>query len=100
MRRTDGRPQGSRVASTRVIRGDTMDRRNVLLRAATAFGAVFAASRANAAIESKANDKLKVVYHLSDLDKVPFVLGNIQNHIDGAGGPDRVTIALVVHGPA
>jgi uncharacterized protein len=31
---------------------------------------------------------------------VHFVLGNIQNHIDGVGGPDNVTIALVVHGPA
>ena len=41
-----------------------------------------------------------MVYHLSDLDKVHFVLGNIQNHLDGAGGPDHVTIALVVHGPA
>ena len=40
------------------------------------------------------------VYHLSDLDKVSFVLGNIQNHINGVGGPDHVTIALVVHGPA
>jgi uncharacterized protein len=42
----------------------------------------------------------KVVYHLIDLDKVGFVLGNIQNHYDGMGGPDNVTIALVVHGPA
>jgi intracellular sulfur oxidation DsrE/DsrF family protein len=39
------------------------------------------------------------VYHLSDADKVSFVLGNIQNHLDGVGGPDHVTIALVVHGP-
>ena len=39
--------------------------------------------------------KLKVVYHLNDLDKVAFVLGNIQNHFDGVGGPDHVTIALV-----
>ena len=44
--------------------------------------------------------KLKVVYHLNDLDKVSFVLGNIQNHLDGVGGPDHVTIALVVHGQA
>src|SRR5262249_17386505 len=29
-----------------------------------------------------------------------FVMGNIQNHFDGVGGPDKVTIALVVHGPA
>jgi uncharacterized protein len=77
-----------------------MDRRNVLLRAAAAFGAAFATSRAGAAAETPADGKLKVVYHLSDLDKVHFVLGNIQNHLDGAGGPDRVTIALVVHGPA
>ena len=44
--------------------------------------------------------KLKVVYHLSDLDKVSFVVGNIQNHLDGVGGPNNVTIALVVHGQA
>lgn len=72
----------------------------MLLRAATALGAAFAASRAGAATESPAQDKLKVVYHLSDFDKVPFVIGNIQNHFDGVGGPEHVTIALVVHGPA
>ena len=81
-----------------------MNRRNMLLRAVTAVGAAFAASRAGAATESpaqdKSQDKLKVVYHLSDFDKVPFVIGNIQNHFDGVGGPDHVTIALVVHGPA
>src|SRR5262249_34456050 len=70
----------------------------------SAIGASFAVSRANAATESpaqeKLQDKLKVVYHLNDFDKVPFVIGNIQNHLDGVGGPDHVTIALVVHGPA
>lgn len=76
-----------------------MDRRNMLLRGVAALGAAFAASRASAAAESPAQ-KLKVVYHLSDLDKVSFVIGNIQNHLDGVGGPDHVTIALVVHGPA
>jgi intracellular sulfur oxidation DsrE/DsrF family protein len=70
-----------------------MDRRNMLFRAAAALGAAFAVSRAEAATESPAQDKLKVVYHLSDLDKVPFVIGNIQNHLDGVGGPDHVTIA-------
>ena len=53
--------------------------------------------RAQAAI---ARDQAKVAYHLSDLDKVDFVLGNIRNHYNGMGGPDKVTIALVVHGPA
>jgi intracellular sulfur oxidation DsrE/DsrF family protein len=28
---------------------------------------------------------LKVVYHLTKLDKVSFVLGNIQNHFGGVG---------------
>ena len=53
-----------------------------------------------AAIPALAADKLNVVYHVSEAEKVPFVLGNIQNHIDGVGGPDNVHIVLVVHGPA
>ena len=77
-----------------------MHRRNILWGAISAFGAAFAASRANAASEAAPPAKLKVVYHLNDLDKVNFVLGNIQNHLDGVGGPDHVTIALVVHGQA
>jgi len=77
-----------------------MHRRNILWGALSAFGAAFAATRANAAPEAPAATKLKVVYHLNDLDKVSFVLGNIQNHLDGVGGPDHVTIALVIHGQA
>jgi intracellular sulfur oxidation DsrE/DsrF family protein len=77
-----------------------MHRRNILWGAVTAFGAAFAASRASAAAEATPSAKLKVVYHLNDLDKVSFVLGNIQNHLDGVGGPDHVTIALVIHGQA
>jgi len=77
-----------------------MYRRNVLLRAAAAIGGAFAASRASAATEAPATGKLKVIYHLNDLDKVNFVLGNIENHFEGVGGPDNVTIALVIHGPA
>ena len=77
-----------------------MNRRNILWSTVSALGAAFAASRATAATETAPPDKLKVVYHLSDADKVNFVLGNIQNHIDGVGGPDHVTLALVIHGPA
>ncbi len=76
-----------------------MHRRSLLWGAVSALGAAFAASRANAATEP-APAKLKVVYHLCDLDKVSFVLGNIENHLDGVGGPDHVTIALVIHGQA
>jgi len=74
-----------------------MHRRNILRGALSAFGAAFAASRAS---EAAAPAKLKVVYHLNDLDRVSFVVGNIQNHLDGVGGPNHVTIALVVHGQA
>lgn len=47
-----------------------------------------------------AADKQKVVYHVSEAEKVPFVLGNIRNHINGVGGPQNVEIILVAHGPA
>ena len=81
-----------------------MNRRNILGATLSSLAAVFAASRAVAASDDKqppvAPTRQKVVYHLSDLDKVGFVLGNIANHYDGMGGPDHVTIALVVHGPA
>ena len=77
-----------------------MHRRNILWGAISAFGAALAASRAGAVGERASPAKLKVVYHLNDLDKVNFALGNIQNHFDGVGGPDHVTIALVVHGQA
>ena len=72
-----------------------MNRRNIfrsILAAAT--GAV--AARASA----QTSDVPRVVYHVTDLDKVGFVLGNIKNHFEGVGGPDKVKIAVVVHGPA
>ena len=47
-----------------------------------------------------AADKMKVVYHVSELDKVPFVLGNMRNHIKGIGSADKLNMVLVVHGPA
>ena len=77
-----------------------MYRRNILWGALSALGMAFTASPAAAASEAEPPGKLKVVYHLADLDRVQFVLGNMQNHLDGVGGPDHVTLALVVHGPA
>jgi hypothetical protein len=74
-----------------------MERRNLLRLACAIFPISALVTRAEAATPP---DDSKVVYHLSDLDKVDFVLGNIKNHFNGMGGPDKVTIALVVHGPA
>jgi len=77
-----------------------MHRRNMLTAAAAAIGAAFAAAGKTAQAAPEAPDKAKAVYHLTDYDKVNFVLGNIKNHYEGVGGPDKVTIALVVHGSA
>ena len=49
---------------------------------------------------AKAADKMKIIYHVSELEKVPFVLGNMRNHIKGVGGSDKLDMVLVVHGPA
>jgi intracellular sulfur oxidation DsrE/DsrF family protein len=76
-----------------------MHRRNILTAVIASASGLIAAATATRPARA-APDKAKVVYHLSDLDKAAFVLGNIRNHYDGMGGPDKVTIALVVHGPA
>jgi uncharacterized protein len=77
------------------------DRRNIFKSAMAAGAGMFmarAAARAHTATPPA--DVPKVAYHLADLEKVAFVLGNIRNHIAGMGGNDRVRVALVVHGPA
>ena len=73
-----------------------MRRRNLLQVALALTPASLLATRAQAAT----TDAAKVAYHLADLDKVDFVLGNVANHYKGMGGPENVTIALVIHGPA
>jgi uncharacterized protein len=77
-----------------------MHRRNILAAALAGAGGLFAAATSTRRAKAAAPDKAKVAYHLADLDKVNFVLGNIRNHYQGVGGADKVTIALVVHGPA
>jgi intracellular sulfur oxidation DsrE/DsrF family protein len=90
------------VIDARQVRSESkeslMHRRNILSAALAATGALFAVG--SRAARADAPDAAKVVYHLADLDKVHFVLGNIDNHLAGVGGPDKVRIQLVVHGPA
>ncbi len=76
----------------------SMDRRAIGKAALATIAGLFSVARAKAAVADPG--AVKVVYHLADLDKVTFVLGNIANHYEGMGGPDKVTIALVIHGPA
>jgi len=77
-----------------------MLRRNLLQLACAIMPISVVTSRAEAATPQATPDAAKVVYHLDDLDKVDMVFGNIKNHYAGMGGPDKVTIALVVLGPA
>ena len=72
-------------------------RRRDMFRAVLAGTGTFLGLRAAQAAATE-TPRLKVAYHLSDVDKVNFVLGNIKNHYEGTGG--NVEIALVVHGPA
>ena len=76
-----------------------MHRRNLFRAALASVGAAFATATVTKA-QAATPDKSKVVYHLNETDRVQFVIGNIENHFEGMGGPDKVTIALVVHGPA
>lgn len=76
-----------------------MNRRNMLWSALASLGAGLAMTRAQASTEAPMT-RQKVVYHLADSDRVSFALGNIQNHLDGVGGPEHVSIVLVVLGPA
>jgi intracellular sulfur oxidation DsrE/DsrF family protein len=77
-----------------------MRRRNLLKLVLAMTPASLLATRADAETAADKPQASKVVYHLADLDKVEFVFGNIANHYKGMGGPENVTIALVVHGPA
>ncbi|OBQ70168.1 DsrE family protein [Mesorhizobium erdmanii] len=73
-----------------------MRRRDMFHAVVAGAGALIGLKATQAAATEPA--RLKVAYHLSDLDKVNFVLGNIKNHYEGTGG--NVDITLVVHGPA
>jgi hypothetical protein len=82
------------------LRTSAMHRRSMLTAGMKIACAIMPVSLLARPAAAATPDAAKVVYHLSDLDKVDFVLGNIRNHYAGMGGPDKVTIALVVHGPA
>ena len=73
---------------------------------ALVVGLALAASGAISAHASHLKEnprKHKIVYHLDEagVDKARFVLGNIQNHVDGVGGWQNIeALELVVNGPA
>ena len=46
--------------------------------------------------------KVKVLYHVDgkDLDVAKYALALINKHIEAEGGPEKIDVELVVHGPA
>jgi intracellular sulfur oxidation DsrE/DsrF family protein len=79
----------------------TFSRRFLLFRLFPGLAGGAAAAAVPAASVAATSDAIqKVVYHLSEPTRVNFVMGNIKNHIAGKGGPDKIKIVLVIHGPA
>jgi intracellular sulfur oxidation DsrE/DsrF family protein len=70
--------------------------RRLLVKSAllAGFGLAAAPGRAEPARATK------VVYHLVDGGRMALALGNLRNHIAGAGGPGAARFACVVLGPA
>ena len=46
--------------------------------------------------------KLKVLYHIdsSDLGVATYAMALINKHIEAEGGPDKIDVKVVIHGPA
>jgi intracellular sulfur oxidation DsrE/DsrF family protein len=46
--------------------------------------------------------KLKVLYHIdsSDVGTAKYAMALINKHIEAEGGPDKIDVKVVVHGPA
>ena len=46
--------------------------------------------------------KLKVLYHIdsSDINVAKYAMALINKHIEAEGGPDKIDLVVVVHGPA
>jgi intracellular sulfur oxidation DsrE/DsrF family protein len=89
-----------KTRSSSPLPSEPVSRRGLVARLAAAGAAGFAAFQATETVAATTDGMPRVAYHLSDREKVQFVLGNIENHIKGMGGPDKVRIALVVNGPA
>jgi intracellular sulfur oxidation DsrE/DsrF family protein len=54
------------------------------------------------AADSSNNGKVKVIYHVNgkDPEVAKYALALINKHIEAEGGPDKIDVELIVHGPA
>ena len=58
--------------------------------------------QAGEASHRTADGKLKVLYHIdgTDVGTAKYAMKLIQKHMEAEGGPDKIDIKVVVHGPA
>jgi intracellular sulfur oxidation DsrE/DsrF family protein len=59
-------------------------------------------SSADAGNNRGPDGRLKVLYHIdgSDVNVAKYAMALIKKHIEAEGGPDKIDIKVVVHGPA
>jgi uncharacterized protein len=59
-------------------------------------------STAEGASHRDENGRLKVLYHIdgSDVGVAKYAMALINKHMEAEGGPDKIDIKVVVHGPA
>ena len=59
-------------------------------------------AQAGDASHRTADGKLKVLYHIdgNDVGTAKYAMKLIQKHMEAEGGPDKIDIKVVVHGPA
>jgi intracellular sulfur oxidation DsrE/DsrF family protein len=71
----------------------------IVLASVAVFAVPFLASDAQTA---EGKEKVKVLYHVDgkDPEVAKYALALINKHIEAEGGPDKIDIELVVHGPA
>lgn len=62
----------------------------------------FLAAPVNANSNRTPDGKLKVLYHIdtSDINLARYSMALINKHIEAEGGPDKIDLKVVVHGPA
>jgi intracellular sulfur oxidation DsrE/DsrF family protein len=80
-------------------RSNHMQKMLVILAVVGLFGGPWFADRTMAA---EGPGKVKVLYHVDgkDAEIAKYALALINKHIDAEGGPDKIDVELVVHGPA
>ena len=73
-----------------------------MLAVATMLFIPLSQARTQAADSPSSNGKTKVLYHVDSKDPevAKYALALINKHIDAEGGPDKIDVELVVHGPA